>query len=370
MIRSLMKNRIISRSMKVSAFMLLSASLFAQTETYTAVGIPNTEERVLHSEIMDYEYGVYVTLPRSYKDSSDRFYPTLYIIDGNQYMVYTHEPYGSLVWGNMVKEHISISVAYRPGKKNLRGRDFRCTERADDFVKFFQEELIPFVENNYRTSKKDRTLLGHSLGGHFTLYMMLSAPETFENYIACAPAVSGEIMEYEEEFAANHDDFPVTLFLASGENDHLTIAVKRFAEKFKSRDYPSLEFAELYTINGNHGTVAPSAYIEGLRFTMDPVIELAPEKLDRLAGTYVDGDKTYTLSYSSGNYLSFEDPDSYDHWIDAPLVEWDRIYPVSETLFISKGWPGTFSFGGDLGSPAETFEFKNRNNQIKARRQL
>jgi predicted alpha/beta superfamily hydrolase len=348
----------------------LSVDTINRAETYPQVRIPNTQERVLDSKIMDYEYGVYVTLPPGYRDNPEKIYPALYIIDGNQYFVYTFEPYGSLVWGNMVKEHITISVAYRPGEINYRSRDFRSMERAADFVKFFQNELIPFVEENYRTSKKDRTLFGHSLGGHFTLYMLLNAPATFENYIASAPAVSAEIMKYEEDFAAAHDDFPVKLFLASGENDHLTIGAKRFAEKFKSRNYPSLKYEELYTINGNHGTIQPSAYIEGLRFVLDRVIELAPEKFERFTGTYVAGDNTYTLSYDGGNYLSLDDmPGSYDTWTDAPLVEWTKIYPVSETSFISKGWPGTFEFGGDIYSPAETFEFRNPDNQIKARRQ-
>ncbi|MFH0758167.1 MAG: alpha/beta hydrolase-fold protein [Bacteroidota bacterium] len=336
---------------------------------YQQVRIPNTEERSLYSKIMDCEYGVYVTLPPGYKDNPDKIYPALYIIDGNQYFGFTVEPYGSLIWGNMIKDHIAISVAYRPGQINYRSRDFRTPERAADFVKFFQTELIPFVEDNYRTSKKDRTLFGHSLGGHFTLFMMLNAPETFENFIASAPAVSDEIMKFEEGYAASHDDFPVKLFLASGENDHLTIGAKRFAEKIKSRNYPSLKFGELYTVNGNHGTIQPSAYIEGLRFVLDRAIDLAPEKFERLAGSYVDGDKTYTLRYDGGNFLSLDDVSwTYDAWIDAPLVEWTRIYPVSETTFVSEGWPGTFEFGGDLSSPAKTFGFTISDKQIKARR--
>lgn len=354
-----MKNKIIAM-VSMAVIMLLSESLFAQTETFQQVSIPNTEERALYSKIMDYEYGIYVTLPRTYKENPDRIYPTLYIIDGNQYFVYTLEPYGSLMWGNMVKEHIAISVAYRPDKGNFRSRDFVTTERAADFVKFFKDELIPFVETNYRTSKKDRTFFGHSLGGQFTLYMLLKGPDLFENYIASAPSVNDDIMKYEEEFASAHKDFPVKLFLASGENDHLTIRAKIFAEKFKSHNYPSLRFEELYTINGNHGTIQPSAYIEGLRFVLDRAIELSPEKFKRLAGSYAEGDKTYTLIYNGENFLSFD---------NAPMPEWRKIYPVSETSFVSKGWPGTFEFVGDVSSPAETFEFKYGNNQVKARRQ-
>ena len=355
------KSRII-----VIAMLLCLICVSAQAQTYPQVRIPNTEERALYSKIMDYEYGVYVTLPRGYKNNPDTIYPTLYIIDGEQYFVYTSQPYGSLIWGNMVKEHIAISVAYRPGQRNWRSRDFRTTERAVDFVRFFREELIPFVEKNYRTSKKDRTLFGHSLGGQFTLYTLLKATDMFENYIACAPAVNSDILAFEEEYAAHHDDFPVKLFLASGKNDHLTYGARTFAEKFKSRNYPSLKFDELYTINGNHGTVQPSAYIEGLRFVLDFAIDLAPEKFKRLEGTYVAGDNSYIVRYNGGKFLTLEGaPESYN----APMVEWSKLYPVSETTFISKGWPGQFEFGGNSSSPAKTFTFSWSGKEITATRQ-
>ncbi len=355
------KSRII-----VIAMLLCLICVSAQAQTYPQVRIPNTEERALYSKIMDYEYGVYVTLPRGYKNNPDTIYPTLYIIDGEQYFVYTSQPYGSLIWGNMVKEHIAISVAYRPGQRNWRSRDFQTTERATDFVRFFREELIPFVEKNYRTSKKDRTLFGHSLGGQFTLYTLLKATDMFENYIACAPAVNSDILAFEEEYAAHHDDFPVKLFLASGKNDHLTYGARTFAEKFKSRNYPSLKFDELYTINGNHGTIQPSAYIEGLRFVLDFAIDLAPENFKRLEGTYVAGDNTYILSYKGGNFLSFEGAQGH---YNAPMIEWSKLYPVSETTFVSKGWPGKFEFGVDSSSPAETFTFSSSGKEIIATRQ-
>ena len=85
-----------------------------------------------------------------------------HIIDGNEYFVYTLEPYGSLIWGNMIKEHSTLRWHTNPTKGNFCSEGFVSSKRAPDFVNFSEDELIPFVENNYRTSKKDRTL-GHSL---------------------------------------------------------------------------------------------------------------------------------------------------------------------------------------------------------------
>lgn len=330
------------------------------------VQIPDTEERRLQSDIMDYEYGVYVTLPSGYEDNPDRMYPTLYIIDGNQYFVYSSEPYGSLVWSNLVKEHMTVSVAYLPEQGNKRRRDFQTGERAADFIRFFREELIPFVESHYRTSKEDRTLFGHSLGGQFTLYTLLTATDTFDNYIVSAPAVNDDILALEEQYASTHDDMQAGVFLASGEHDHLTVGARKFVDQFEQREYPGLAFDYLYTRNGYHGTVQPSAYIEGLRFLLDPAAELPPAAFRRLAGTYSDGDNTYTLRYDGGNHLDFEGvPESYS----TPRTEWSRIYPRSETVFFSRGWPGTFEFSGDPALPAQVFSFSLNGRDIRATRQ-
>ena len=330
------------------------------------VQMRNTEARRLQSDIMEYEYGVFVTLPRGYKDNPDRIYPTLYIIDGHQYFVFTGEPYGSLIWGNMVKEHIAVSVAYTPEGGNNRRTDFQTRERAADFVRFFQQELIPFVENNYRTSKKDRTLFGHSLGGQFTLFTLLTATDTFENYIASAPSVNADILAFEEKYAASHDDMPVNFYLATGENDHLAINGRKFVSQFEQRRYPGLKFDYLFTANGNHGTIQPTAYIEGLRFVLDAAVELSPSAYERLAGAYSDGENTYTLSYDGDNYLSFAGvPESNG----VPMTEWRKIYARSATVFFPKGWPGAFEFSGDPGKPAQTFSFELDGREITAIRQ-
>lgn len=330
------------------------------------VQMRNTEARHLQSDIMDYEYGVYVTLPGGYADNPDRLYPTLYIIDGHQYFVFTGQPYGSLIWGNMVKEHIAISVAYTPEGGNNRSIDFQTKERAADFVRFFQEELIPFVESNYRTSKADRTLFGHSLGGQFTLFTLLTATDTFDNYIASAPSVNDDIFALEAKYASTHKDMPVNFYLATGENDHLAINARQFVSRFEQRDYPGLKFDHLFTDNGNHGTIQPTAYIEGLRFVLDSAVDLAPAAYKRLAGTYSDGENTYTLSYEGGNYLSFDGvPESNG----VPMTEYQRIYARSATIFFPKGWPGEFQFGGDPRQPAQTFSFKWEGREISATRQ-
>ena len=343
-------------------------SLPVSAEDVPQVQMPGTEAHYLQSKIMDYRYGIWVTLPDDYAEDTERRYPTVYIIDGHQYYVFTGQPLGSLYYGNEVKEHISISVAYTPEGGNNRSRDFNPDVRGPDFVRFFQQELIPWVEDNFRTTGiEERTLWGHSAGGRFVLYTLLAATDTFENYVASAPATNATILALEEAYAADHDDLPASFFIASGEDDNLTILTKLFEERLRNRSYPSLDMDSIYTVNGNHGTIQPTAYIEGLRRVLDPAVDLTPEQFQRLAGTYSDGSNTYRLSYEGGNYLRFEGIPLRD--IGVPITEWRKIYAASETEFFAKGRPDDFQFGGPAGQPAQTFSFELEDKVITAKRQ-
>ena len=60
---------------------------------------------------------------------------------------------------------------------------------AEKFLGFIRDELIPFVDSNYHTDPGDRTLVGDSLSGLFSLYALSQCPETFNRYIAGSPAL-------------------------------------------------------------------------------------------------------------------------------------------------------------------------------------
>ncbi len=62
---------------------------------------------------------------------------------------------------------------------------------ADRFLDFIESELMPFVDENFRTAPH-RTLIGHSLGGSLVVYALVERPDLFQAAIAISPAISND----------------------------------------------------------------------------------------------------------------------------------------------------------------------------------
>ncbi|MGH2622251.1 MAG: alpha/beta hydrolase [Sphingobacterium sp.] len=81
--------------------------------------------------------------------------------------------------------------------KALAQDSFPTSGGANSFYSFLKNELIPTIDRNYRTDKFSRTLMGHSFGGYFTLYVLLQDLETmeadrplFSNFISASPSIN------------------------------------------------------------------------------------------------------------------------------------------------------------------------------------
>lgn len=66
-----------------------------------------------------------------------------------------------------------------------RNRDMLPVKNPDKFLDFIDKELIPTIEDNYKT--KRRILFGHSFAGGFVINSMIQSPGLFDKYIASSP---------------------------------------------------------------------------------------------------------------------------------------------------------------------------------------
>ena len=138
------------------------------------------------SKILNREVTVLISVPDGYNVSSTN-YPVLY--DLNSFLfTYACGTAELLARTSNIPNMIVVGVpalegGYVPTPFEERGEN---PSGADLSIKFLKEELIPFVEKNYRTNTF-RISYGHSVGGLFTMYTLFNHPDMFTAYIAGSP---------------------------------------------------------------------------------------------------------------------------------------------------------------------------------------
>ena len=146
---------------------------------------------VVSSKVLGEDREIYVYLPSGLVGSGEK-YPVIYLLDGHS----LHNVVSSFVQHYSSRGRIPHMIVVGIASTN-RVRDFTPTVRAGregssegggaaKFLSFLTDELFPIVEGKYPV-KEDRTLIGHSMGGLFAVYAMLSRPELFSCYVASSP---------------------------------------------------------------------------------------------------------------------------------------------------------------------------------------
>jgi len=133
---------------------------------------------------------IYLRLPDKYEESAKR-YPVLFILDGGDYFV----PFAGMVqymnYFDMMPEMIIVAIAQGDRLKEFtftKSIDWPTSGGAETFHKFLSEELVPYIDKNYRTHPF-RILVGHSLGGLFAVESLARNPKLFQATLALSPSL-------------------------------------------------------------------------------------------------------------------------------------------------------------------------------------
>lgn len=142
---------------------------------------------VIKSQVLKHDQSILVRLPKSYRNSSAS-YPIVFYFDAqdNTLSTFIAATVDRLMWTKDVPNLILVGIPHRN-----RGADLSI-EKSDStsalFLEFIASELVPYIDQNYRTIGM-RTFIGHSLGGQFATFGMATKPAIFQNVIAISPAM-------------------------------------------------------------------------------------------------------------------------------------------------------------------------------------
>ena len=186
----------------------------------------NTKAEYFNSKIVADSFFILISVPDGYY-SSEKRYPVLYVLDGDIAYGMAASISRYLQIGNNIPELIVVGIGYGSLTKKVaekRNRDYRTGESggAENFLKFLNEELIPYVNNSYRTISDDKTINGYSLGGLFGLFTLFTFPESFNKYIIGSPNLSWDdysVFKYEENSPQKIDDLQLNIFISVGSDE-------------------------------------------------------------------------------------------------------------------------------------------------------
>jgi len=260
----------------LAVLLLISSAAIAQPATGTV------KRLTIKSAVLGEDRVVLVRTPAGY-DSNKVSYPVLYMTDGDGHMGHTASTIEFLTQNGRISDLIVVGVTntdrtrdLTPAKStdkdpagNLR---FPTSGGADNFLKFFQTELIPEIEKQYRVQPY-RIFAGHSLGGLFAIHAMISKPGLFNSYVAVSPSLqweNGEALKRAEDFLKNQKEFKATLFVSIGdEPGAIGESFDKFKDALSKSNIKGFEWQAERMADEDHGSVVLRSHYFGLRKVFD-----------------------------------------------------------------------------------------------------
>jgi len=239
-----------------------------------------TTHFTFYSKAVGDSFDIYVSLPDDY-EKSDSSYHSIYYMDAN---LKSGKAFRTALqdFRNQGKalNAISIGIGHFGNYRELRRRDLitpfikndkdslvsddKVFGHCEEFYQFLQNELIPLIESKYRC-KKDRSWVGHSLGGLFAFYALFKKEPLFANHISLSPALwinYGNIYEFEKRYYDFKDNPKARLYLCVGSRETLN-KIRKGAREMKThlekRNYRNLTFIYKEFEGETHNSEVPLA---------------------------------------------------------------------------------------------------------------
>lgn len=231
----------------------------------------------IFSKVLNEQRKIKICLPEEYKPGSDVKYDVVYIIDGEMH-------FDDFLFickfarnQNFIPPLILISVPNTyTSEGNMRDRDFlpeRTTDNAksggaNNFIAFLKKELIPHINNKLPTSG-DNSLFGHSLGGLFTLYVLLEDPGLFRNYYCSDPAIpwnNRRIITMAAETFRNTTDLNKTLWINGVRETYRNVGIGKMDSVLKAMAPKGLRWKISIYPDETHMSVRLKGIYDGLKY--------------------------------------------------------------------------------------------------------
>ena len=230
-------------------------------------------QEVFHSDILDEDRNIHIFLPYGYSRIDYKF-PVLY-------MLYNGEPDYHFNTGTaaamsrmrLIPPMITVAFDMGDARRDLTptaSEDYGPTSGgADNFLKFIKDELIPYIDKNYRTAPH-RLFSSHSIGALFGLYALLKEPDVFQSVLLSSPwmVYDGDrkyILKNTESFLSARNNQTNFLYICVGDENNLLPEIEAFISILEKNKPEGMKWKYVKMPDENHTTILTRSMVEGLK---------------------------------------------------------------------------------------------------------
>lgn len=271
----------------------------ADSQIHRPYAIDRSEVIGIHSAANGQDYELYIKLPSTYANHTDKKYPLVVLNDG---------PYAFPIVSSVVlrmseiheefEEPIIVGISFSKGDvfPISRTRDYTPTNvpakkgdahpeatnqsgQAAQYVQFLAREVLPYLAVHYRVNDTKKIFVGHSYGGLLGAYLLLKEPDLFNYYLLGSPSLAYDhkvIFTMEAEYAKFHTAMSAkVLMVTGGRESELLPDMFAFEKTLKSRHYRDLQISARALEHESHLSGFPSFVTDGLMWALAPTPSLS-----------------------------------------------------------------------------------------------
>lgn len=158
--------------------LFLSANCFSQLkDSEITIGTNHT----IQSSILNQDRTIQIYVPEDYDQSNEKC-PVIYVFDSQKYFLNAIAYQQNLRFNKETPGFIVVGI-----KTTNEERTKLYNTESSNFSNYLENELIPFIDRNYRTLESERVFFGWERAAAFGVEVFASKPNLFKAYFMASP---------------------------------------------------------------------------------------------------------------------------------------------------------------------------------------
>ncbi len=250
----------------------------------------------IKSDILKEDRQIQIFIPESY-NKTDKKYPVLYMLDGQRLFPFGVSLLKSFTQFKQTPEFIIVGITNK-----YPNRFGHFIDKEKKFLTFIEKDVIPFIDNNFRTSN-ERLIFGWEYGGSFVIQTMLDRPNLFNAYLVASPYPLNNKISHISNFLSNNTSFDKTLYFSVSPNENdVNLGTEKLDSILKLKAPKTFNWSFKKLINEEHRSTPYSTIYFGIKKFYHYYPELQFDNLDEFINS---GGLGYVYDYYQKRALKF-----------------------------------------------------------------